>query len=209
MTAPTGFQERLRAELLHVVNERQEHPAPGRRKLHGLFASAGLMAVAAAAVAFAMSASGPIEPTGPSGPAPTVDQVGYSVKQVPNGLVQVALTSPQGAAGLQRALNAVGIPAVVIEKTRDCTEAPPIPVDWDPSAFMPSAEDIAALDIGEHGSSGVFLRPAALPANSYLLVSYMPGQENLGISFRPVWTPPTCLAPDHNDRPGHVPTRTS
>lgn len=209
MTGHTGFQERLRAELLHMVDERREHPVPEPPTRHGLFASAALMAVTAAAVAIAMSATGPIERADPPTPAPTVEQVGYVVNQLPNGLVRVALTSPQGAAGLQRALNAVGIPAVVIEKTRDCTEAPPIPVDWDPSAFMPNAEDIAALDIDARDQPGVFIRPSALPANSYLLVTYIPDSPHLGISFRPVRTPPTCVAPEPHDDPRSAPTRTS
>lgn len=113
MTAPDRFEDRLLAELRHVV---AANPAPaaaaGRPRTRQRFVLAG-GGVAAATAAAVLVAAGGDRPT-----------AAYAVSQRADGMVTVEITSLRDAAGLERALRAKGVPAEV---------------DYSPTAACPDA----------------------------------------------------------------------
>lgn len=105
MTTSNRFEDRLLAELRHVVAAR---PAPDvitrheRRRTRFVLAGAG---VAAATAAVAIVATG-------SDVTPSASAA-YAVQPRPDGSVSVSIRSLSDAAGLQSKLRAAGVPAVV------------------------------------------------------------------------------------------------
>jgi hypothetical protein len=108
MPVSTNFEERLLQQLRQVVAER---PAPTRavasaptpprtRRRRFVLAGAGGVAAVAAAVAIIASSGG-------------VTESAYAVTPRADGSVTVKISSLSDADGLQRALRAAGVPAVV------------------------------------------------------------------------------------------------
>jgi hypothetical protein len=108
MSMSTHFEERLLQHLRQVVADRPApNPAvasaPAPRRTHGrrfVLAGAGGVAAVAAAVAVIASSGG-------------VTESAYAVTPRADGSVTVKISSLSDAAGLERALRAAGVPAVV------------------------------------------------------------------------------------------------
>ena len=110
----TTFEDRLLTELRAVVAARPEPAAaPPRRARNRLAVSAAAAAAAAAAIVAATTGGTPSA---------------YAVEQTPTGAVTVHIRSLSDAAGLQRALRAKGVPAVVSYAAHSaCAPGPPRP----------------------------------------------------------------------------------
>jgi hypothetical protein len=102
MTAPDRFEDRLLEQLRHVVLAR---PAPDvathRESRRTRLALAGVGVAAATAVVAIVATSSDVTPRA------------YAVEPRPDGSVTVEIHSLRDAAGLERSLRAVGVPAVV------------------------------------------------------------------------------------------------
>jgi hypothetical protein len=159
MNAPTGFRDRLRTELVELVEGRRPEPAPRRHRAWRFALPVGVTAAAAAA---ALWIGTPHENRERPVPTPVVvNEVGFRLEIEPDGIVEVALQDPAGAKGLERKLNELGFRAVVMVDDRGCTEpAPQIAVP---------AETLLA-GIGDHGETR--FRTSVLPPDAYLLIVY-------------------------------------
>jgi hypothetical protein len=120
MSTSTHFEERLLHELREVVAQcpaPNPASAPAQRRARGRYVLAGAGGLAAALAAVVLFGSG-----GGTEPA-------YAVTPRADGSVSVRISSLSDAAGLQRALRAAGVPAVVRYGTGAGTGCPAGPVD--------------------------------------------------------------------------------
>ncbi|MGP4010906.1 hypothetical protein [Streptomyces sp. 4N124] len=116
MNTPTGFKQRLASELSAMATA--PAPVPGtraparRRRIPFTVAAVATAAVAAAVVVPTLTGSG-------SSPA-------YAVTRQDDGSLIVELNRAEGAPGLQKQLNKMGVRAAVLEGDDRCaTGAPP------------------------------------------------------------------------------------
>jgi hypothetical protein len=177
----SNFEERLLGELRGVLPV-ESAPSGGRRRVGGRFALAGGLAMAAAAAA---TASVVFFATG--------DHPAYAVTKNADGSVTVEVDSLTNAAGLQAALQAAGVNAVVEYLPEGKTCAQP----W----FTPAGR------IGGMDSSGVqrnadgtieFTISGDMPAGDTLVVAAQtgPGGEQALETAWATGTVPACQVVD-------------
>ena len=140
-----------------------------RRRAYGAGATA-LAAVAAISVASLVPGS--------SGASGTSDAqlTAWTVQKQPDGTVGVTIRDMLNLAGLQRELNADGVPAVIYADEKN----PPGCVNAKASADM-----VAVVDPGSQGDSDFFvIHPAGIPSGSELLLDVFRGTVPAGPDHR-------------------------
>lgn len=145
MTVTKHFEERLLAQLRHVV---AENPAPStaarqhRQRNRVALAAAGC-GIALAAVAVVAGSGGGTTSA-------------YAVKPQPGGAVEVSISRVGDAAGLQRSLEESGIPALVYFDSADRGACTSSPATDDPSQGSPRRDQPGGLKAYETADGGVW-----------------------------------------------------
>ncbi|MEW2399220.1 hypothetical protein [Streptomyces sp. NPDC046862] len=148
MSMPTGFKQRLASELTAMATEPAPVPAT-RAPARGLRTRIALGAVVTAAAAAAVV-------------VPTVSGTGgspaYAVTRQDDGSLVLELNRAEGAPGLQKRLNSMGVRAAVLEGDDNCfTGEPPLapgaqgryPMSFDPEISYKASVHPALIHDGE------------------------------------------------------------
>jgi hypothetical protein len=103
-----------------------------------------------------------------------IHEVGYSIGLKPDGIVEITLVDPAGAKALERRLNELGIRAVVLISSADCTEPKP-------ETIITREPLIAGFGAGKYA---LRIRTSVIPADAHLRIVYANEDDQY-----PCWLP--------------------